>query len=326
MLEPVAGGLSPAPPWPSGLLQPPPVPARDPIEQVLEGPFPPRVLGRGMAGDVAWTVSGLGAATAWTAVAEWRPEDPDEDGVEAPVDDLRARAVAAVLGEGGVEALELEPAWRIAGVVEVHGLLWLGLLDDPLPRSGAARVGDCVIGRGVGSGPGHIAWQVTAGYRGTKDRPVAEQRLRVLAEGWRERAPAPAAYGAEALRWGEGARSATRRAAALEAVCAEAELACGWAVAGGPWPGEEPDLVRIGARLDALRVGLRQDLEALDRLATPLGSSATRLLGEGTAVEPGGPCPEASSDGAALVDRLRGLERTAARWAEALASSRAVTG
>jgi len=326
VLEPVRGGLVEAPPWPAGLAPVAPVPPRDPIDQVLEGPFPQRVLGRGVTDGIGWTVSGLGRSVAWTAVASWEAGEEDGESPAFPTEALRASAVAALFGESTLPEFlyGLEDDWQLVGVAELHASLWMGLLDEPPPRSGAVMVGDCVVARGVGAGDGHVAFEAKAGFRGTRDRPVASQRLRVLCEGWRERSPAPAEYGALALGWGSLARAATRRAAALNAVTTEAELACGWAVAGGPWPGDPPDLPRLAARLDALRVGLRQDLEQLDALAAPLRRAATRLLGEAAPIEPGGPCPEASGDGRELVDRLRALERSAERWAVALGSSRAL--
>ena len=301
----------------------------DPIEEILRGPFPVRILGRTETGDSL--LSGLGGGIALTGVASVRPgEEEDVDG-----DLLRRRAIAALLGaetpasDDQVEELlaELgqEADWEVAGLAEVDAGLFEGLPEDVPEGAGWLDQGIDRIQRAAGVGEGHAGFAVEAWFSRHSEQPVAERRVDVLCVGHGARVPPLVEYAWSALRWGRAARSALRKSRVLEAVLDEVRLAAAWATSGGPWPGAgEPDLPGLAARLDTARVALQEVVEQLQVQRPGLVRAAARILSEGAEAADDGPFVEASARGEEMIRTLAGRVATGGRWADALASARAV--
>ena len=175
----------------------------------------------------------------------------------------------------------------------------------------------------MGVGEGHAAWEVQAYYTSPSEAAVAEQRLRTLREGHLTRVPAILDYASGAIQWGRAARRALSGARALDEVVEDVRVAASWAVAGGPLPGDgaEPDLPRLAARLETLRVGLVEEMESLRGLRPRLSGAVERILGEAAPLH-GGPFAEGGEDGQRLLVALDGREASAGRWSSALEVAR----
>lgn len=323
--------------WPELLRRVAPdlaLPKQDPLQAVLDGPFGRLVLRRRPLGDgISLIVSGLGDVVGVTASVHAPGEVDDAADSAEP---LRHRALAALdLKEalGGDEAaltaaLHSElGAWTVDGLVEVAAELLEGLpedLDDDLP---AAEVGNVQIVRATGVGQGHIGWSLSGSFGRSSERPVASWGVLSLCEGHLGRVPAPVAYGAAALGFAAGAARARRQIAALEGLAPLVQAACSWATSRGPWPGpgDAPDFPGLAARLELLKVGLRESHEALQEHRKPLHDAARRALTGGSPQE-GGPFVEASSRGDDALARVAAREASVARWAGALALARQAVG
>lgn len=299
----------------------------DPIEEILRGPWPLRVLAQADGGDAL--LCGLGDGIAMSGIGQLRGEVEDDGWADA----LRRRAIGALLGgaaggsdaevEGLLADLEADPAWEVEGLVEVAAALCEGLPDDLPDEGGWLQQGSHRIQRAAGVGEGHAAWHVEAWYGTPAERSVAAQRVDVLCRGFDGRLPALIDYGSRAVRWGRGARDALRRSRALEAVLGEVRVGASWAVAGGPVPGPGiPDLPRLAARLDTARVALQEVVCELGALRPGLARAAERILGTASEAEPHGPFVEASARAGEMLETLGGRVEAAARWADALRTAR----
>ena len=322
LLRPVVGDPGELPPLPAFVTRLAPsagLPSVDPIQRVLHGLLGTVALARGPAGpNLQVVVSGLGDLLGVTIVAR-RPGDVEG---HPPHGELRGAALAAASAEGlpGLQSeLAAEGRWEFAGLAEVQGVLSEGLQDELPEDLPALRRGSITLIRGTGVGEGHAAWTAEAAYARASQRAVAAQALKVLCEGHEARPPALVAFAAQALRWGQAASRAARKATALEGLGDEVRAAASWAVAGGPWPGGgEPELPRLAARLEILRVGLQDEVSNLQAQGHGARRAARRLLG-GVDAQPGGPLDEASSLADEVVQRLEARVAAAARHADALA-------
>lgn len=289
---------------------------RDPIDAVLLGPYPNRVLGR-QAGDVELMLSGLGETLAVTAVSRRKGELEREP----PIDELRAEAVAALAaGDESVaalvERLTAESEFDVAGLIEVDACLSEGIPGDLPEGAGLRDLAGLHLHRAAGVGEGHAAWQARGWYTRHAEHVVMEQRLAVLCRGHKGRTPPLADFGASAVRWGSAARTAERRARALEAVMAEVRAATAQALGGDP-----PDAA-LAARLSRARVSLAEVVVDLQARRPGLVRAAGRILGESLEPLADGPLVEGCGRAAEMVDRLASLEGVAARWADALDRAR----
>jgi hypothetical protein len=302
----------------------------DPIEEILRGPLPLRVLARPEARSAL--LSGLGDGVALTGIAQVLLAEDEE---AAPTDLLRRRAIGALLAtdepatdaqiEGLLAELAADPGWDVAGLVEVEAGLFEGLPEDVPEGAGWLDQDVERIQRAAGVGEGHAGFVVEAWFARNSERTVAIRRLDVLCAGHGSRVPPLVEYGWSAIRWGGAARTALRRSRALLAVTDEVRLACSWALAGGPMPeGTEPDLPLLGARLDTARVALQEVVESLQAHRPALRRAAARVLRDGQEPASGGPFVEASERGDEMIDALTARVATGARWAEALTAARAV--
>ena len=320
------------PPWPPALRRcfGDVVPGRvDPIEEILRGPLPVRVLARPEAGGTL--LSGLGHGVAITGVAV---HDIGEDEEPPPIDVLRRRAIAALLVseepatdeqlEAFLAELGEDPGWAVGGLVEVDAGLFEGLPEDVPEGEGWLDQGVARIQRAAGVGEGHAGFGVEAWFSRHSERPVSIRRLDVLCAGHGNKVPPLVEYGWSAIRWGQAARTALRRSRALEAITDEVRVAASWALAGGPMPdGAEPDLSGLAARLDTARVALQEVVEELQSRRPTLGRAAARILQEGEVPAADGPFVEASERGDEMIATLAARVTTAGRWADALRTVRA---
>ena len=323
--------------WPgllTALLPDLALPTQDPLQAVLDGAFGRLVLRRRpLDDDCGLIVSGLGDVLGVTASVR-APGEVDEN--RDPLDELRARALD-LLGitdalAGDEDALSRSLAsesgpWSLDGLVEVSAELLEGLpedLDDDLP---AAEVGNVQIVRAGGVGQGHVGWSLLGSFGRSSERPVASWGVLSLCEGHLGRVAPLVAYGAAAIGFGAALARARRQMAALDGLVPLVQAACSWATAKGPWPGagDAPDYAGLAARLELLKVGLRESHEALRSGRGPLREAATRAL---VAQKPGegGPFVEASQRGEHALDRVAAREESVARWAGALALARQAAG
>lgn len=302
----------------------------DPIEEILRGPLPVRVLARPETGKTL--LSGLGDGVAITGLAT-APASDDEP--LPSVDDLRRRAIAALLvssepaTDEAIEALLAElgedPHWEVAGLVEVEAGLHEGLPEDVPEGAGWLDQGVERIHRAAGVGEGHAGFAVEAWFARHSERTVAIRRLAILCAGHGVRVPPLVEYGWSALRWGRAARSGLRRSRALESVLEEVRLAASWATTGGPVPdGLDLDLPRLAARLDTARVALQEVVEELEGRRSGVERAAARIVASGHEPSTEGPFVEASARGDEMVRTLAARVATGGRWAEALASARGI--
>ena len=328
LLVPRGASLQAPPPWPAFVQQrfgEIPLGAVEPIQQVLQGPLPVQVLARLDSGAARWLLSGLGRALGVTVLVEL----PGESERNLPLEELRCRALATFLDkEGALEAdlvaglqelVSAETEWEFLGLVEAVGSLTEGAASDLPDESGWDDLDGLLLSRAAGVGPGHVAWQLCGSFSGPTQRSVMERRVKVLLEGHLKRTSALLCFGLEALQWGGVVRSATRRAAALEAVVDEVRLASSWAVSGGPAVELAPEnYPALAARLETLRVGLEEDVQRLQNLRSPLLGAVERVLGEGRVAGSSGALVEASPVADELLAELGGRLKMAARWGEAL--------
>jgi hypothetical protein len=304
-------------------------PVQDPLQAVVDGAFGRRVLRRApLDGDAGLIISGLGELVGVSVSVAQLGEIEEGD----PSAGLREAALAALgltQAMGGdddalAEALASDAGpWTLDGLIEVSAELLMGVpneLDEDLP---AAEVGLVQIVRGGGVGQGHVAWALTGTFGRDSERPVAQRGVLALAEGHKGRVPATVAYGAAAVRFGAALSRAQRQIAALEGLVPLVRAACSWATARGPWPGpgDRPDYAALAARVELLKVGLRESHESLCEAQRPLLTAATRAL-VGAAPPDGGPFVEAAGRGSEAVARVAAREASVARWAGALALAR----
>jgi hypothetical protein len=315
------------------------IPAVDPMTHVLRGPLPVATMGRGRTlPGIVFALSGVGPAAVLTLV----DKQPGEVEGHLRLDRMRARMASTLLGlevpEGKVApSLEATPErlgallserfaddddWELVGITEVCAVLSEGVAEDTPDVDGYQDLGDLRIARAVGIGQGHAAFTLTGFHTRETDRKVMERRLVVLTEGHQSRVPPLGEYGAHALTWGRNAAAGQRLSAALAGVVADVRLAASWAVTGGPIDGGEPDFDRLAARLEMLRVRLKDVVGMLRRGQEDLLRAAGRVLGEGAEVRAESPFSEASRRGARLAERLDEEEQAAARWADALRVAR----
>jgi len=312
------------------------VPPIDPMAQVLCGPFPVATLTRGRtASDIGFALSGTGPAVVLTLV----DVEPGEVEGHLRLARMRARIASTLLGldvpKPGVSAeMEATPEilgallrekfdesdrWELLGITEVCAVLSEGVPEDLPEVDGFVDVGEMRIARAVGIGQGHAAFTLTGFHVRETSRKVMSRRLTVLMEGHQTRVPPLAEYGAHALAWGRDAAAGLRLSQALAGVLADVRVAASWAVTGGPLEGGDPDFARLAARLEMLRVRLKEVIGRLRRGQEDLGRTCERILGENREVATSFPFPEASRRGQRLADRLAEEEEMGARWAEALA-------
>ncbi len=329
LLQPVVDAGGDLPPLPALVQRLAPgttLPSVDPIQRVLHGPLGTVALARRfLDGGGTTVISGLGDILGVTIVASQAGEVESHP----PFAELRAQALALASDEGldGLRAeLEAEGCWEFAGLAELQGMLSEGLQDELPEDLPALRRGPITLIRGTGVGEGHAAWQAEASYARSSQRPVAAQALKVLCVGHEGRPPALVAFAAQALRWGQAAARASRKAAALEQLGEEVRAASSWAVTGGPWPGVgEPKLPMLAARLEILRVGLQDEVALLRSQGQGARRAARRLLGGEDAV-PGGPLDEASPLADEVIERLEARVVAASRHADALAVAERASG
>ena len=303
------------PPWPelvSRVLGKVSLPAVDPVTHVLRGPFPVATIHRGRAASgVRHLLSGTGPSVALTVVDR---EDGEVEG-HLRLERMRARLAATLLGldvpkagestelEATPERLgallreqfEADDAWEVLGLVEVAAVLSEGVPEDLPSAEGYQDFGDLRLARAVGVGGGHVAFLATGFHTKPTERHVMERRLDVMGAGYMETVPPLAEFGAHALAWGAAAATGLRLSQALAGVIGDVRLAASWAVSGGPLEGGEPDFDRLAARLEVLRVRLKEVVGRLRRGRAALVTSAERLVGDGIAVPPSSPLTEASS-------------------------------
>lgn len=332
----------PRPDWPAmvsdivGKVHVPPI---DPMTHVLRGPFPVATLTRGRTPcGIGFVLSGTGPAVALTLV----DIEPGEVEGHLRLVGMRARIASTLLGlevpKAGVppemeatpdilgallgEKFEQSDSWELLGITEVCAVLSEGVPEDLPEADGFADVGEMRIARAVGIGQGHAAFTLTGFHVRETSRKVMSRRLLVLTEGHLTRVPPLAEYGAHALSWGRDAAAGLRLSQALSGVLVDVRVAASWAVAGGPIEGGEPDFERLAARLEMLRVRLKEVVGRLRRGQGGLGRACQRILGDSREVVASSPFPEASRRGERLADRLAEEEEMAARWADALAVAR----
>lgn len=286
----------------------------DPIDSVLRGPFPLRVLGR--SGSLV--LSGLGDAVAITSVAQ-RPGELERD---SPAAELREEAVDAMLGEGtGVAGIRAQLAdvsgWEVAGLIEVEAVLSEGLSEDLPDVPGWKELGNLRIQRATGVGEGHAAWHVEGWFSRKSEKMVMDQRLNVLCAGHRARTAPLVDFGHSAVQWGTAAATAGHRSRAVEAVIADVRMATAEAIGGG----SADALPALTARLERARTSLAEVILALRARRPELLRAADRVLGEGGPASADGPLVEAAGRAEQMVQRLGDLEAVAARWADALAAA-----
>jgi hypothetical protein len=327
------------PPWPALLRErfgEPRIPEPDPIQRVLVGPLPQMALSRQRRDEgPGILLHALGDRVGVSGIAS--REGPYEG--EHPSDDLRRFAADALLRgldadprgapadapDQVISALSTDSDWELSGVVEVAAALFEGLAADEAPGTATVWVDGVRLERASGVGAGHVAFSVLAPFTNRNELLVGARRVVVLTEGHQSLAPALVCYGADAIRWGAGIREAGRRAAALDLLLPQAEAASSWALLGGPWPGGgAPDIPRIVARLETLRVGLVGDLEALRSRLPALRRAAARVLGEGATLRAEGPLLEASPVAEDAMARLEAREAAAARWVAALRAAQSL--
>jgi hypothetical protein len=341
LLAPVERFSTTPPPWPeliTDLFGEVAVQPVDPVAAVLYGPVSRRRLavtagpGRskallvGLGDTVAVSVVAFAPGevdtvpqaqlreTAVRGLLEGFPEDDEPE----PRADLPAGEEA--LAEALRERLGADPCWEFLGVAEVLTVLVEGTPAD-LPVGGFwAEHGPLHIGRAVGVGEGHAAWEVQAHFTSASEMSVAEQRLRTLRDGYLLKVPPTMEYASAALRWGRAARRALVSASALDAIVDDVRAAASWAVAGGPIPAggtEPPNLLQLAARLEMVRVGLVEEIETLKGLRPRLAGCVDRVFGDDPPAV-GGPFAEGGGDGLRLLVALDAREASAARWSSAL--------
>jgi len=309
---PWADGAAPLPALATELFGEVTVGRREPIDRVLLGPYPDRVLGR-LRGEVELVLSGLGQAVALTAISRRAGELEREP----PVDELRADAVAALSGgdeavSALTEQLSADEHFDVAGLVEIDAALSEGIAGDVPDVGGWRDLAGLHVHRAAGVGEGHAAWQLRGWFVRRSDHVVMDRRLDVLTGGHQARTPPLLDFGASAVRWGTASRAAERRSRALEAVVAEVRAATAAALGGAAVP------EGLSARLARARVSLAEVVIELQARRPGLLRAATRVLGDGGPARAGGPLLEASARAVELTDRLATLEGVAARWADAL--------
>jgi hypothetical protein len=328
LLRPCKAILSGPPPWPSLVLKHfgevalGPLPS---VQRVLEGPLPTQVLSRVASDDGRWVLSGLGRSLGITVGVE----HVGEVDRFVPVEELRRQAIACFVGSDSTEGADLasslrilvdqEPDWEFLGLIEVVASLGEGATPELPDENGWDDLSGLVLGRGAGTGLGHVAWELSGWYSGATERGVMSQRLQVLLEGHLKRPSALICFGAEAANWGAVVTDASRRAAALESVLDEVRLAASWAISGGPAVElDEAAHVMLSARLETLRVGLEEDLQHLRACTARLQGPVQRILGTGRTANPSGAFLEASSKAGDLITEFEGRVQVATRWSEAL--------
>lgn len=328
------------PPWPdvvARVVGKVTLPAVDPVTHVLRGPFPVATLHRGRAASgVGHILSGTGPSVVLTLT----DKEPGEVDGHLRLERMRARMAATLLGlevpaAGRGTELEATPerlgallreqfdgddAWEVLGIVEAAAILSEGVPEDLPSVEGYQDFGDLRLARAVGVGAGHVAFLATGFHTRETERNVMERRLTVMTEGYMETVPPLAEFGSHALHWGAAASSGLRLSQALAGVIGDVRVGASWAVSGGPIE-SEPDFDRLAARLEVLRVRLKEVVGRLRRGRAALVRSASRLVGDED-VAPSSPLTEASVRGARLADRLAEEEELGGRWAEALAVAR----
>ncbi|MCO4768910.1 MAG: hypothetical protein KDA24_02695 [Deltaproteobacteria bacterium] len=330
------------PPWPSlvtdivGQVHLPPV---DPVTHVLRGPFPVATLSRGRSlAGIRFVVSGAGRAAVLTLVDQ---EDGEVEG-HLRLDTMRARIASTLLGldvpkKGTSPEIEATPDrlgallrerfledddWEVLGISEICAALSEGVPEDLPGVDGFQDLGDLRMSRAVGIGQGHVAFTLTGFHTKETDRLVMERRLHVLTQGHLTTVPPLGEYGAYALTWGREAQAGLRLSTALAGVVADVRVAASWAVTGGPIEGGEPDFDRLAARLEMVRVRLKEVVGRLRRGKEELRGAAARVVGGEKEIATSSPFPEASARADRLADRLAEEEEMGARWSEALAVAR----
>ena len=328
LLRPRGASLSGPPPWPAVVTDhfgEVPLGAVPDVQWLLEGPLPVQVLSRVDSAAGGWVLSGLGRALGITIKVN---EQGDADR-PSPAKHLRNKAVAAMVGTDLAVGEDLadklralvedEPNWEFVGVVEVFASLDEGATPDLPDESGWDDLSALIVGRGVGIGLGHVAWELAGWYSGATERGVMNRRVQVLLDGHLKKPSALLCYGAAAVSWGAVVRDATRRAAALESVLDEVRLAASWAISGGPAVDlDEARYVALAARLETLRVGLEEDLQRLRSWQQRLAHPTLRILGGQRKASPVGAFIEASPRSSELLADFEGRVQVAARWSEAL--------
>ncbi len=318
------------PPWPvpvAELFGSVSVGSVDPIQTLLGGPVPERVLARAGGEDGRTFLAGLGRGIAVSASVVL----PGEFEREPSLDEFRRRVAALLLGrdpDGSADLEALSEAvvevwggsedWEVLGVAEVNSVLLMGAAEGE-ESEGWLEYRGLRLARATGVGGGHLAWRLQGGFERDSERQVMARRLLVLREGHLERSSVLCAYGHQALLWGASARRAARGVLALEELIERVRLATSIAVAGGPEPAEgAPDLASLAARLEAMRASLEQELAAMEAGFRAMRIILLRLFGEELPAASEGPFVEASRLGEETADSVRSRLRLAQHWAQAL--------